>query len=31
MGHPEPASGLCQIAKAILAHQHGMIPGNLHY
>ncbi|XP_063616349.1 fatty acid synthase-like [Cydia splendana] len=31
MGHAEPASGLCSVAKVVLAMERGMIPGNLHY
>ncbi|CAH0760904.1 unnamed protein product [Diatraea saccharalis] len=31
MGHSEPASGLCSIAKLVVAMQRGVIPGNLHY
>ena len=31
MGHSEPASGLCSIAKLIIAIQTGIIPGNLHF
>lgn len=31
MGHSEPASGLCSIAKVVVAMEHGIIPGNLHY
>lgn len=31
MGHPEPASGLCGVAKVLLAMQHGIIPPNLHF
>uniref|UniRef100_A0A0N5CAY3 Fatty acid synthase n=1 Tax=Strongyloides papillosus TaxID=174720 RepID=A0A0N5CAY3_STREA len=31
MGHAEPASGLCSIAKVILAMERGAIPPNLHY
>ncbi|CAG7826501.1 unnamed protein product [Allacma fusca] len=31
MGHSEPASGLCSIAKMVLAMQKGVIPGNLHF
>ncbi|CAH2981095.1 unnamed protein product [Chilo suppressalis] len=31
MGHSEPASGLCSIAKLVVAMQSGVIPGNLHY
>lgn len=31
MGHPECASGLCSIAKVLLALENKMIPGNLHY
>ncbi|XP_055303122.1 fatty acid synthase-like [Sitodiplosis mosellana] len=31
MGHSEPASGVCSIAKIILAMESGVIPGNLHY
>lgn len=31
MGHSEPASGVCSIAKVLLAMEEGVIPGNLHY
>jgi fatty acid synthase len=31
MGHSEPASGLCSMAKVILAMQEGVLPGNLHF
>lgn len=31
MGHSEPASGLCSIAKIICAYQTNLIPPNLHY
>jgi len=31
MGHSEPASGLCSVAKVLLAMQEGVIPGNLHF
>ncbi|XP_063539374.1 fatty acid synthase-like [Cydia strobilella] len=31
MGHAEPASGLCSVAKMVLAMERGVIPGNLHY
>ncbi|KAI8442467.1 hypothetical protein MSG28_005966 [Choristoneura fumiferana] len=31
MGHSEPASGLCSIAKVVVAMERGVIPGNLHY
>lgn len=31
MGHSEPASGVCSIAKMIIAMEEGEIPGNLHY
>lgn len=31
MGHSEPASGVCSIAKVLLAMEAGIIPGNLHY
>lgn len=31
MGHPEPASGLAGVTKVLLAMQHGVLPGNLHY
>ncbi|XP_031628631.1 fatty acid synthase-like [Contarinia nasturtii] len=31
MGHAEPVSGVCSIAKALLAMETGIIPGNLHY
>ncbi|XP_031628812.1 fatty acid synthase-like [Contarinia nasturtii] len=31
MGHAESASGVCSIAKVLLAMETGIIPGNLHY
>ncbi|KAI8426660.1 LOW QUALITY PROTEIN: hypothetical protein MSG28_005429 [Choristoneura fumiferana] len=31
MGHSEPASGLCSVAKMVVAMERGVIPGNLHY
>lgn len=31
MGHSEPASGLCAIAKVLIAMERGVIPANLHY
>ncbi|KAL4702305.1 hypothetical protein ACJJTC_018435, partial [Scirpophaga incertulas] len=31
MGHSEPASGLCSVAKMVVAMQRGVIPANLHY
>ncbi|KAH9630195.1 hypothetical protein HF086_010701 [Spodoptera exigua] len=31
MGHSEPASGLCSVAKVLVAMERGVIPGNLHY
>lgn len=31
MGHSEPASGLCSIAKVIIAMETGVIPQNLHF
>uniref|UniRef100_A0A182QS29 Fatty acid synthase n=1 Tax=Anopheles farauti TaxID=69004 RepID=A0A182QS29_9DIPT len=31
MGHSEPASGVCSIAKILIAMEEGVIPGNLHY
>ncbi|XP_063374586.1 fatty acid synthase-like [Cydia amplana] len=31
MGHAEWASGLCSIAKVVLAMERGVIPGNLHF
>lgn len=31
MGHSEPASGLCSIAKVLIAMETGVIPPNLHY
>ncbi|CAH2091553.1 unnamed protein product [Euphydryas editha] len=31
MGHSEPASGLCSIAKVVVAMERGCIPANLHY
>uniref|UniRef100_A0A1L8DZ80 Fatty acid synthase n=1 Tax=Nyssomyia neivai TaxID=330878 RepID=A0A1L8DZ80_9DIPT len=31
MGHSEPASGVCSIAKMLIAMEEGVIPGNLHY
>ncbi|XP_061706554.1 fatty acid synthase-like [Cydia pomonella] len=31
MGHAEPASGLCSIAKLVIAMERGVIPANLHF
>lgn len=31
MGHSEPASGLCSMAKILIAMESGMIPANLHF
>ncbi|KAI4493375.1 hypothetical protein M0802_009435 [Mischocyttarus mexicanus] len=31
MGHSEPASGLCSIAKILIAMESGIIPPNLHF
>ncbi|XP_043200491.1 fatty acid synthase-like [Amphibalanus amphitrite] len=31
MGHSEPASGLCSVAKVLIAMETGVIPGNLHF
>lgn len=31
MGHAEPASGLCSIAKVLIAMEAGVIPANLHF
>lgn len=31
MGHSEPASGVCSIAKLLIAMEAGVIPGNLHF
>lgn len=31
MGHSEPASGLCSIAKIVIAMEQGLIPANLHF
>ncbi|XP_011867181.1 PREDICTED: fatty acid synthase-like, partial [Vollenhovia emeryi] len=31
MGHSEPASGLCSIAKVLIAMESGVIPANLHF
>uniref|UniRef100_A0A1I7ZWW4 Fatty acid synthase n=1 Tax=Steinernema glaseri TaxID=37863 RepID=A0A1I7ZWW4_9BILA len=31
MGHAEPASGLCSVAKMMVAINNGTIPANLHY
>ncbi|KAL7302666.1 hypothetical protein TKK_0004723 [Trichogramma kaykai] len=31
MGHSEPASGLCSIAKVLVAMERGVIPQNLHF
>lgn len=31
MGHSEPASGMCSIAKVLVSMELGTIPGNLHY
>ncbi|XP_076272609.1 fatty acid synthase 1 [Rhynchophorus ferrugineus] len=31
MGHSEPASGLCSLAKVVIAMESGVIPANLHF
>ncbi|XP_017773704.1 PREDICTED: fatty acid synthase [Nicrophorus vespilloides] len=31
MGHSEPASGLCSLAKIVIAMESGVIPANLHF
>jgi fatty acid synthase len=31
MGHAEPVSGLCSVAKVIIAMENGIIPANLNY
>ncbi|KMQ82768.1 fatty acid synthase, partial [Lasius niger] len=31
MGHSEPASGLCSIAKVLIAMEAGVIPANIHF
>lgn len=31
MGHSEPASGLCSLAKIVISLETGQIPGNLHF
>ncbi|KOX73549.1 Fatty acid synthase [Melipona quadrifasciata] len=31
MGHSEPASGVCSMAKLLIAMESGIIPGNLHF
>lgn len=31
LGHSEPASGMCSIAKIIIANESGIIPPNLHF
>lgn len=31
MGHSEPASGVCSIAKLLIAMEAGVLPGNLHF
>lgn len=31
MGHSEPASGVCSIAKMLIAMEEGVIPANLHF
>ncbi|XP_074097576.1 fatty acid synthase [Cotesia typhae] len=31
LGHAEPASGMCSIAKVVIANETGIIPPNLHY
>lgn len=31
MGHSEPASGVCSLAKVLIAMEEGVIPANLHY
>jgi len=30
MGHSEPASGLCSLAKIVISMENGKIPANLH-
>lgn len=31
MGHSEPASGVCSVAKMLIAMEEGILPGNLHF
>ncbi|XP_057319878.1 fatty acid synthase-like [Microplitis mediator] len=31
LGHAEPASGMCSIAKVVIANESGIIPPNLHF
>lgn len=31
MGHTEPVSGICALAKTLIAMETGVLPGNLHY
>jgi fatty acid synthase len=31
MGHSEPASGLCSVAKVLIAMEAGVIPPNVHF
>lgn len=31
MGHSEPASGLCSLAKIVIALECGKLPGNLYF
>lgn len=31
MGHSEPASGMCSVAKILIAMEEGVIPANLHF
>lgn len=31
MGHSEPASGMCSLAKIVIALEAERIPGNLHF
>lgn len=31
MGHSEPASGLCSLAKIVISLEAGKIPANLHF
>ncbi|XP_055691136.1 fatty acid synthase-like [Lutzomyia longipalpis] len=31
MGHSEPASGICSVAKMLIAMEEGIIPANLHF
>ncbi|XP_063218658.1 fatty acid synthase-like [Bacillus rossius redtenbacheri] len=31
IGHSEPASGLCSVAKVVIAFEEGLIPPNLHF